>query len=302
MPNDRTSLSGGFTVDKRQLRRAFDRAAPHYDEVAVLQREVGNRLLERLSLLRATPTQIADIGAGTGTLTAALARRYPSAQLLALDLAPQMLQLTRRRQPWRSRVLRRMHCICGDAEALPLATQRFDMLISSLTMQWCNDLDRTLQEFRRVLRPGGVLMFATFGPDTLRELRHCWSQVDGYNHVNAFIDMHDIGDALLRAGFAQPVTDMEYFTLTYPDLQALTRDLKTLGAHNVTAGRPRTLTGRHRWQHLAQAYEDLRRDGTLPVTYEVIYGHAWVPEHPAATPHGNEVQITVDRIGGRHGK
>ncbi|MDQ2696375.1 MAG: malonyl-ACP O-methyltransferase BioC [Pseudomonadota bacterium] len=271
-----------FHLDKDQVRHAFHRAAPRYDEAAVLQREVGNRMLERLELIRIDPQMIVDVGCGTGVATAALLKRYRRARVIGLDIAPAMLPIARRRAPW----LRTLHCVCADAEALPLADASCDMIFSNLTLQWCADLDRVFRECRRALKPGGLLLFSTLGPDTLTELRQSWAQADGYNHVNAFIDMHDVGDALVRARLADPVMDVERLTLTYADVYALMRDLKTLGAHNVTAGRARGLTGRRRLEAMGAAYEAFRdRDGRLPATFEVVYGHAWGSESPASLSH-----------------
>jgi malonyl-CoA O-methyltransferase len=274
-----SDIAAPYRVDKKQVKAAFNLAADTYDAVAVLQHEVGRRMLERLEFIRIDPRWIVDIGSGTGRNSRALINRYKSSKLLAVDLAQSMLRQARhqtgRWQRWR----RRQHWVCGDAENLPLRARCADLLFSSLTLQWCSNLEQTFGEFHRVLQPGGLLMFSSFGPDTLRELRHSWQVVDQYNHVNAFIDMHDIGDALLRAGFADPVMDVEHITLTYPDIRQLMRELKAIGAHNVTAGRPRGLTGRRKLQALASAYEAYRRDGKLPCTYEVVYGHAWVPLH-----------------------
>jgi malonyl-CoA O-methyltransferase len=169
-------------------------------------------------------------------------------------------------------------------------------------LQWAPDLDRALSEFRRVLTGGGLLVFSTFGPDTLAELRAAWASADGYTHVNRFIDMHDVGDALVRSGFAEPVLDLEHFTLTYPDLRALMGDLKAIGARNLTAGRSRGLTGRGRLAAAEREYERWRRDGRLVSTWEVIYGIAWVPGNASApdtagTP--GEYRIRADRIGRR---
>lgn len=261
-------------IDKRDVRASFDRAAADYDRVAVLQREVGARLLERLALLRMAPRRILDLGTGTGHIAQALLKRYAGAQVVGLDIAEGMLTQARRRSGW----WRRPRFVCGDIERLPFANHSADMILSNLTLQWCNGLDAAFAEFRRVLRPGGTLLFTSFGPDTLRELRASWAAADSYTHVNSFLDMHDVGDALVRAGLIEPVLDTERFTLTYPDLQGLVRDLKTLGAHNVTAGRARGLTGRGRWQRVREAYEAQRTDGALPATYEVVYGHAWAPE------------------------
>lgn len=264
-----------FYLDKQRIRQSFDDAAAQYDVAAVLQREVGQRLMERLELMRLVPKVVVDIGCGTGVSTVALLKKYRKAQIIGLDIAPNMLAMARKRTPW----LRKLHCVCGDAEVLPLADASCDLLFSNLTVQWCEDLDRTFREFRRVLKPGGLLLFSTLGPDTLKELRQSWQAVDRYNHVNAFTDMHDIGDVLVHAAFADPVMDMEVITLTYSDMIALMRDLKTLGAHNLSAGRPRNLTGKGRLRMLQTAYEKFRRsDGLLPATYEVVYGHAWLPQ------------------------
>jgi malonyl-CoA O-methyltransferase len=214
-------------------------------------------------------------------------KKYSKAVLFGLDIAPAMLAIARKRTPW----FRRLRCICGDAEALPLADASCQLVFSNLTLQWC-DLERALGEFKRVLKPGGLLMFSTLGPDTLIELRRSWEAADAYNHVNAFIDMHDIGDALIRASLAEPVMDVERITITYQDVFGLMRDLKTLGAHNVSAGRAHSLTGKRRLQAMRAAYERFRRDdGLLPATYEVVYGHAWSPQSVLSRKRENGVAV-----------
>ncbi len=254
------------------VRASFERAAAGYDAAAVLQHEVGRRLLERLEWMRVAPRRVADLGCGTGRGTAGLQARYPEAEVVALDLAEGMLGVARHSVA-RSDAT---GWVCGDLAALPFAERSVDLLYSNLALQWCLDPAAVFAELRRVLRPGGLLLFTTFGPDTLGELRASWAEVDDRNHVNAFFDLHDLGDALVRARLADPVMDCEHITLTYPDVVALMRDLKAIGAHNVTAGRPRGLTGRRALATLADAYATFRRaDGTLPATYEVIYGHAW---------------------------
>ena len=295
-----------FLPEKSKVRQSFEHAAARYDEVAVLQRVIGDQLVERLSEVRITPERVLDVGAGTGSGTVALAQRYPRALIAALDVAPAMLQQARRRAfGWGERflggagdglarrlvgVLRRSsrgQCfVCADAEALPIATGSMDLVHSNLTLQWCPAFDQTMEELRRVLRPEGLLVFTTFGPDTLQELRTAWRTVDNHSHVNAFLDMHDVGDALARAGFGGIVMDVEHMTLTYPDVAGLMRDLKVLGAHNVTQGRARGLTGRGRLQQLTAAYETFRQaeDGRLPATYEIIYGHAWAATARSSRP------------------
>ena len=262
--------------DKRKMRQAFEKAAADYDTAAVLQREISQRLLERLEYIKLQPTRVLDVGAGTGLSLSGLRQQYPSAHIYALDIARDMLLQARNKQSWFQRWRHPLQFITADAEALPLADASVDLLFSNLTLQWCTDLKQTFNEFRRVLKPGGLLMFTTFGPDTLKELRQCWSQVDAYTHVNEFIDMHDIGDALVGSRFAEPVMDMEIITMTYADVPGIMRDLKIIGAHNVTQGRERSLTGKGKLQHVINAYEQFRHKGVLPVSYEVVYGHAWI--------------------------
>lgn len=286
--------------DKRAVRAAFENSASHYDEVAVLQREVAGRVLERLDLFRLQPQTILDIGCGTGYCSDVLARHYPKARLVAMDLAQAMVKQTRQRFSFIQRRWRGHGFASGDAERLPFADQSFEMLFSNLTVQWCGDLDATFREFQRVLKPGGLLLFTTLGPDTLRELRAAWATVDGHVHVNPFADMHEVGDAMVRARLADPVMDMETITMTYRDAMTLMRDLKVLGAHNVNAGRSRGLTGRARLKAVLDGYEPFRtREGLLPASYEVLYGHAWRGEQGLEVAPGGEVAIAIDAIGGR---
>lgn len=260
-------------IDKDCMRESFARAAARYDEAAVLQCEIGNRMLERLDYMRVDPKSIVDLGAGTGTQTALLKKRFRKANVFALDIAQPMLRYARKR----SGFMKPFYCLCADMQQLPIADNSVDMLFSNLALQWSTDLDATFAEFRRALKPGGMLLYTTLGPDTLKELRASWEHVDGYSHVNHFLDMHDIGDAMMRAGLAEPVMDVERITMTYKDAFTLMRDLKILGAHNVTQNRPRGLTGRQRINAVVEAYEQYRTDNVLPATWEVVYGHAWAP-------------------------
>lgn len=289
-------MNDEYRVLRREVRRSFEQAAAAYDAAAVLQRTVADRLLERFDLVRLQPRRILDAGAGTGYVSAALARRYPKAQIVALDLAHAMVRRARARFGFLARRLRHHGFVCADVERLPLADASVDMVVSNLTLQWCNPLDQVFAEFRRVLAPGGLLMFTTFGPDTLKELRASWSAVDGAVHVNAFQDMHDVGDALLRAQFAEPVMDREDIIVTYAEANGLLRDLKAIGAHNVNAGRARGLTGRRRLAAMRAAYEQFRRDGRLPATYEVLYGHAWAGTTRPARGAPQEVHVSLDSL------
>jgi malonyl-CoA O-methyltransferase len=264
-----------YALDARDVRRSFEEAALRYDGVALLQRRVRESMLERLELVKVTPRTVLDAGAGTGHAAAALARRYSGARVIAMDLAPAMLEQARRRAAW----FRKQGFVCADLQRAPLADGSVDLLFSSLALQWCSDLDAVFAEFHRILAADGVLTFSTFGPDTLQELRDAWRQADDFSHVNAFLDMHDIGDALVRAGFQGAALDVERFTLTYPDVYGLMRDLKAMGAHNVTAGRRPALTGKGRIAAMTRTYEARRNDaGQIPASYEVVYGHAWAPQ------------------------
>jgi malonyl-CoA O-methyltransferase len=272
-------LNYDHTIDKRQVRNSFERAAASYDQAAVLQREVGGRMLSRLDYIKHTPDVILDAGSGTGYGTRQLRLRYPDARMLAVDIAPAMHFQARPSVSWWKQLLavrgNQTSYVCGDIEQMPLKDSCAGLVWSNLTLQWCNDINRTLAEVHRVLQAGGLFMFSTFGPDTLKELRQAFHSADNYNHINRFTDMHDIGDMLVHNGFATPVMDMEYIVLTYDDVTSVMRDLKAIGAHNVTQGRRRGLTGKISWQKGIKQYETLRIEGKLPATFEVIYGHAW---------------------------
>lgn len=282
------------TIDKRQVRNAFERAAASYDQTAVLQREVCDRMLSRLDYIKHTPNIILDAGSGTGYGTRKLITRYANARVLAVDIATAMHAQARPAISWwrrfltmpRNQTWNRTSYVVGDIEQLPCKDSCAGLVWSNLTLQWCNDIKQTFAEVHRVLQTDGLFMFSTFGPDTLKELRQAFRGADDYSHVNRFVDMHDIGDMLVHNGFATPVMDMEYITLTYDDVISVMRDLKAIGAHNVTQGRRHGLTGKTAWQQAINHYEMLRIEGKLPATFEVVYGHAWKlqPRKTTLTP------------------
>jgi malonyl-CoA O-methyltransferase len=270
-----------YHIDKARVRHSFSRAAHTYDAAAVVQKLVRDEMLSRLDLVNIQPRTILDAGCGTGAASHALQKRFKHAQVVSLDFAFEMLQQTRKTNVLQSIkqlfLSGRHNTVCGDIEALPLADASIGFAWSNLAIQWCNDLDQAFREFHRVLRPESLFMFSTFGPDTLRELRVAADSATANTttSVSRFIDMHDIGDALVRAGFSAPVLDVERFTLTYDDVKSVMRDLKSIGAHNATDGRSRGLLGRGFLQKLESAYEQFRSNGKLPATFEVVYGHAW---------------------------
>lgn len=297
-------MSGVF--DTRQVRRAFSRSAAGYERAAALQREVESRLLESLDYLddpalgRAPPEVVVDLGCGPAHAADAMRRRWPRARVLAIDLALPMLREAGKRRPWwKPGAARALHRICADARALPLGEGTVDVLFSNLCLQWIDDLEAVFAGFRRVLRPGGLLLVSTFGPETLVELREAFASADAVPHVAPFASIATLGDALVRAGFRDPVLDRDLFVHGHRDLRGLMRELRALGATNALHARRHTLTGRARFAAAAAAYEVHRRaDGLLPATWEAIYAQAWAPAHGAPIRDGGiEVaSVPVSRI------
>ena len=280
-----------YQIDKRRIRLAFSKAAVRYDQAAILQLEVGQRMLARLDYVRLQPQRILDIGCGTGRHIDALLKRYPKAEVTGLDFALPMLRQAQRKGRW----LRRPKCVCADLDQLPFAEQHFDLIFSNMAMQWSTQPAAAFMQIHRLLKPEGLLMFSSLGPDTLFELRQAWQQVDQAAHIHQFIDMHDYGDMLMQARFAEPVMDMERITMTYQDATELMRDLKEIGANNAASTRSSGLTGRGQLQALKRAYEQFRNsDNRLPATYEVIYGHAWGARQREVS--NGEVRIPINLL------
>ncbi|MEX1080476.1 MAG: malonyl-ACP O-methyltransferase BioC [Halofilum sp. (in: g-proteobacteria)] len=283
-------------LDAGAVQRAFNRAAPSYDAAAEFQRAVGDELLERLATVRVTPERVVDLGCGTGYPTRQLLGMYRSAEVIGVDFAPGMARRAGRGRWPRRRPL----TLCADIRRLPLADASVDVLFSNLAFQWIEDLPALFIELRRVLRPDGVLMFSTFGPDTLTELRAAWSAVDRRMHVHEFPDMHDVGDAVLQAGFKDPVMDVDRTCRSYSDVRSLMRELQAIGARNAAHDRPRGLLGRGVLAQLERAYPTFAEDGNVLATWELAYGHAWGADTPRA-PRGDarEQHIPIESIGRR---
>ena len=267
-------------LDRRLLLRAVERAALTYGQSSFLSEEIGRRLLESLAGVRIAPRKVLDIGAGSGIFTRALRQQYPKARLLALDLSQAMLRESRKRT---RRFFSNQAFVRGDMTALPVASDSIDLAVSNVALPWCRSLTRTFAELNRVTKPGGFVLFSTLGRDTLSELRDAWTAVDDYVHVHSFIDMHDVGDALMAAGFVDVVVHAERLTIEYDDAKQLMSDLKAAGAQNVARGRRRGLMGQGALKTMLRAYEHHRSDGKLPATYEVVYAHGLVPARRPAT-------------------
>lgn len=283
-----------YSIDKRLVSMAFDAAAKDYDAVSLLQQTVADRLIESLDLIKINPLSILDLGSGTGYGSKRLKQRFKRARYFQCDISIEMLKVAHKHSP---AFFSRNHFLCADAGKLPLLDNQFDLVFSSLMLQWCDNLDVVFAEVKRLLKPGGMFLFASFGPDSLKELRECWQRVDEHVHVNAFVDMHDIGDALMRKGLSEPVLNVEHIVLTYDDCKQLMRELKSIGAHNVNEGRRKSLTGKQRINKVVAHYETFRSENKLPATYEVVYGHAWQRQSVKSSARETGPQtISLDKV------
>ena len=293
--------------DHRAIARSFSRASKSYDAAAEIQRIARTELLERLNNFKLKPEKILDLGAGTGAASMALKRRYPNANVIALDFAPAMLVTSGQHLNWRARLLSGRFSpsflrVAGTAHKLPLKESCVDLIFSNLMLQWCDNLDDVLIEIRRVLAPGGVFIFSTFGPSTLKELRIAFALVDTHPHVNTFVDMHDLGGALGRAGFQEPVLDIDRHLQKYPDVMTLLRELKAIGAGNAMQGRSRGLTGRVRFAQMQNEYTALSDSPlSIPVTWDIIYASSFSPQSPkfVAATGATEIKVPLNQIGWR---
>lgn len=294
-------------INRHSVKRHFSKSAHTYNASAVMQKEVSDRLAERLPFFKITPTQIVDLGAGTGFLSQHIRSFYPSSHLTLVDLSLPMLQESRQLASLSPTIWQRWlrtnaskkgktYFINADAYALPFADHSVDMIVSSLMLQWCDDLDKVLAECQRVLKPEGLLYLATLGPDTLREIRQAWQVADGdgaHTRVSPFIDMHDVGDALSRAGFINGVLDTEHIQLTYTEAKEAIKDLKDIGATNAQSAHS-GLTGKQRWTTFLSAYNaQANAEGRISATFEVIYAHAWAGE---SRLNPSNVEIPVSSI------
>lgn len=277
----------------RATRAAFERAGATFADACVVHDWARQRLLERLEYLRVDPQIVIDLGCATGAGATAMASRFPAAHVLAVDSSQSMLRAARRAAAGHSR----RHVVAGDAQKLPLRSRSVSAILANLVLPWCSP-EHAFGEAARVLEPGGFLMFATLGPDTLQEVRRAWGRVDDRIHVHAAFEMHDLGDLAVAAGLQEPVMDIERLVLTYTDVRDLVRDLRACGAVNTAAGRRRALTGPQRWRAFVDALHQGRQGDRFEVTIELIFGQAW--GRPSATRRGRgsgEIVVPLDRVG-----
>lgn len=259
-------MSAVFELDKARVRSSFASASGTYDGLAELQRSAGTTLLKDWSDPKLTGT-VLDLGCGTGYLTRKLLDMRGQKQIIALDIALPMLQKARSKLLSQSN----LQYICADAESLPLEDNCVDRIFSNLALQWCRNLEALFKEIRRVLKPTGKLVFSTFGPQTLNELKLAWSQVDGYTHVNQFYSERQIIEYMRKTGFQNIRTKNQLNVSGYKNVIELMKELKGIGAHNANRGRNRGLTGKARLQSMSSAYEQFGDGGCLPATFELLY-------------------------------
>lgn len=275
-----------------EICNAFDKRAQEYEQAAKVQNEIGRRLFERLHYLKINPRYVLDLGCGTGFFTHLLKKHYPQAKIIGLDLSKAMLLQAKKKQGW----LCKWPLVNADMTKLPFADGAFDLIFSNQVIHWSSPLNKVVNELNRVMNANGCLMFSTLGPDTFKELKQAWISADNYAHTNNFLDMHEVGDHLLAEHFLDPVVDMEVLAVHYANLKQLLQSLKSQGVRNINQERNKGLTGRNAWQQFETGYQTLRTaEGKYPLTYEVVYGHAWKGEKRRFGT-GTETFIPVSEI------
>lgn len=286
------STDDNSALNSKDVQRRFDRAASGFDAVDFVHSATRDGLLARLEPMTIEARTIVDLGAATGSARRLLARRFRRARVVAVDLSLQMLESARQKQSRYSRT----SALQANAEALPFADQSIDIVFANMLLPWVSEPARMFGEIARVLRKDGLFLFATLGPDSLGEIRRAWGSVDGGEHVNRFPDMHNIGDAAVRAGLRDPVLDVDQLSVTYRDSGTLFQDLTAMGARNCLQHRERSLAAAARFKAMAAALDELRRDGLLTLNLELIYGHCWGVGQRLAD---GEYRVAASRIGRR---
>lgn len=279
-------MKKNFLLNKRQVQQRFNRAAKTYAEHAIAYQEVAQRLLSKLEFIKINPERVLDLGCGSGSLLLELSVLYPQAQIIGVDLSYEMLQEAKQK-----------NLVQADATFLPFPNDSVELVISNLMLPWCNDLVSVFQEVKRVLKPEGIFLFSTLGPDTLKELRAAWAKIDNEPHVHVFLDMHDIGDALLQSGLADPVMDVEHLTINYREFKTFIKDLKLTGSTNCLQQRSQNLLSKNKLKQLEKNYINI--ENKFPVTYEIAYGHAWKIFKPSHITNENEFYFSIEQLRNR---
>jgi len=286
------SAAKSSALRSSDVRRRFDRAAANFEEFDFVHTATRNGLLARLDPMVIEAKTVVDLGCATGSACKPLTKRFRHAHIIAIDLSVRMLEQVRRKQSW----FTRYSLLHANAYAIPLADQSVDVVFANQLLPWIDDSAIVLGEIARVLRKNGLFLFSTLGPDSLSELRQAWRNADTGAHVNHFPDMHDLGDAAVRAGLTDPVLDVDRLSVTYQDAGALFRDLTGCGARNCLANRNSAPVGKARFDAMAAALEQYGGESTIELDLELIYGHCW-GAGPRA--HDGEIRIDSGRIGHR---
>ncbi len=277
------------TLRIADVRRRFDQAASGFDQADFVHSVTRDGLFERMAPAVIDARVVLDLGCATGSATHPLARRFRGATIMAVDLSLPMLQRCRAKRGWFSK----SSAVQADASALPFTDQSVDVVFANLLLPWVNDPAEVALEVSRVLRKDGLFFFASLGPDSLLEIRDAWAGVDDRSHVNRFLDMHDIGDLMVRAGLRDPVLDVDRLTVSYNDADDLFRDLTAAGARNSLQDRNRSLVGRKHFGAMRQRLENAGPDGRIELDLELVYGHCWGGRPPL--PEG-DVRIDASAI------
>ncbi len=280
------------SLKTRDVQRRFDRAAASFDTADFVHSVTRDGLFARLEPVVIEAKTVVDLGSATGSGSRLLARRFRRARVIAIDLAHEMLVEARKKQSWFSR----NSLVQATAEAMPFADHSVDVVFANLLLPWFDGPAPIFSEVARVLRKDGLFVFATLGPDSLGELRQAWRTVDDGQHVNRFLDMHELGDAAVRCGLRDPVLDVDHLTVTYDDHNALFQDLTAMGARNCLRGRRRSLFGRARFMAMTDSLRGATQDAVLSFNLELVYGHCWAS---GARPDTGEYRVSASQVGRR---
>jgi len=271
--------------------QSHQKIATIYDKHSEVIHLIGERLIEKLDFIKLSPECVLDLGSGTGQFLKPLKKRFPKAKIIGVDIALSMLKQNRKKQGWFNKF---PLCVANNIN-LPFKDNSVDFIFANMLLPYCLDLSKTFKEMTRVLKPEGLLLFSSCGPDTLKELKLAWQAVDTYEHVNRFVDMHDIADVLLGENFSDPVVDMEMLTVNYTSIKQLLKDLKGSGSINLNSDRFKGLSSLQRLAKLKDNYP--KKAQYFPATIEIIYGHAWGSDIKGShlNDDGN-VSIAINRI------
>ena len=268
---------------KIKILKSFDAKSSSYDEYSFVQKEVSERMIKRLKFLKSKPLNILDIGCGTGYLSNLISRHLPNSNIVCMDFSYEMVSQCKNKNI-------KLEPLVADAEYMPFKTSTFDLVISSFTLHWCQQIDKIFSDIFRILKNNGNFMFTTVGPDTLKELRDAYKLIDNYEHINTFDDMHTYGDILLSSGFHDPVMDVERLIIEYKNFNEVLQSLRKTGASTVIYNKSK-FTAKKSLKNLERYYKKNNKNGLFPVTYEMIYGVAW--KRSTQNPINNEVVIPI---------